>query len=107
MYQKLKRVWSNGYMGHIPNFKETFPELKHLSSEELCDRWVKLNIEFYQVKSKAVPFWLRLTLPFAILTMITMFLMLPFLFLFTGKWGYSLGEKNTILNWFRALKINR
>ncbi len=105
MYRKLKRTWSNGYANYITNFKKVFPELSKIDSEELCDRFIELNIEFYCEEKTPVNFWMRLTLPFAILTMLLMIVVLPFTFLITGKWGYSLGEKNRLLNWFRALRL--
>jgi hypothetical protein len=44
-------------------------------------------------------------LPFALLLTIIMLLATPINFIFTGEWGYSLGDKNIILNWFRALRL--
>jgi len=105
IYRKLKRTWSNGYANYMPKFKEVFPELKNVDSEELCDRFIDLKMEFYYEEKTKVPFWMRLTLPFALLLMITMLLATPINFIFTGEWGYSLGDKNIILNWFRALRL--
>jgi hypothetical protein len=106
MYRKLRRTWSNGYANYMPNFKKVFPELSNIGSEELCDRFIELNIEFYCEEQTPVNFWMRLTLPFATLTMLLMILILPITFLITGRWGYSLGEKNRLLNWFRALRLS-
>jgi hypothetical protein len=105
MYRKLKRVWSHNDINYIPNFQKVFPELSKIDSEELCDRFIELNIEFYCEEETPVNFWIRLTLPFAIFTMLLMILVSPISFLITGKWGYSLGQKNRLLNWFRALKL--
>jgi hypothetical protein len=105
MYSKLKRVWSHNNVNYIPNFQKVFPELNKIDSEELCDRFIELNIEFYCLEETPVKPWLRLTMPFAIVLMILMLLAIPFNYLITGKWSYSLGEKNTILNWFKALKL--
>lgn len=105
MYRKLKRVWSHNDMNYIKGFKETFPELKNVSSEDLCDRWVKLKIDFYMEIQKPVKLWIRLTLPFAFLAFILMLVGLPFCFLITGKWYYPETKKMIVRNWFRALKI--
>jgi ribose/xylose/arabinose/galactoside ABC-type transport system permease subunit len=105
MYRKIKRTWSNGYANYIPNFKKVFPELNKLDSEELCDRFQELNIDFYTEEITPVKPWLRLTMPFAIALMIIMLIAIPFKFLITGNWSYSLGDKNTILNWFKALRL--
>src|SRR5574344_1853622 len=105
MYRKLKRVWSHNDMNYIPRFKEVFPELKKVSSEEMCDRWIKLGIDFYTDEITPVKPLMRLTLIFGIVLMLLMFIALPFVFLFTGKWSYPLGNKNRVLNWFRALRL--
>ena len=105
MYRKLKRTWSNGYAHYIPNFQKVFPELSKLDSEELCDRFIELDIEFYYEEETPVKPWLRATLPFAVSLMILMLIAVPINFIFTGNWGYRLGEKNRILNWFKALRL--
>ena len=105
VYRKLKRTWSNGYANHIPKFKETFPELSKIDSEELCERFIELDMDFYYEEKVPVKFWMRLTLLFAIVMLLLMLVGLPFVFVATGRWGYGLGEKNRLLNWFRALGL--
>lgn len=105
MYRKLKRVWSHNNANYIPKFRETFPELNKVSSEELCDRWIELGVDFYSEKVTPVKVLTRLTLPFAVILMLLMFLALPIVFIITGKWHYPLGEKNKIVNWLRSLKL--
>jgi len=85
MYRKLKRTWEHGYINYIPRFKEVFPELSKVDSEELCDRFIKLKMDFYYEDKTYVSFWIRLTLPFAILTMVSMVMLLPIVFLVTGR----------------------
>jgi len=89
----------------MPRFKKVFPELSKLSSEEMVDRLIELRMDFYYEEKEPVSFWIRLTLPFALLTMLLMIVGLPLTFLITGKWGYSLGNKNRLLNWFRSLRL--
>lgn len=105
IYRKLERVWSHGYANYIPKMKEVFPELSKLSNEEMCDRWIDLDIEFYSVKEKSVGIWVRLSLPFALLLILGMFVSLPFYFMISGKWGYPLDHKNRIYNWFSSLRL--
>lgn len=105
MYRKLKRVWSHNAMNYIPGFYEKFPELRNVSTEELCDRWIDLGIDYYTQKSTAVSPWIRLTLPFAILLMLVMILMIPVVFLFTGNWGYDIPKNPRIYNWFKSLRL--
>jgi hypothetical protein len=92
-------------MNYIPKFIETFPELKNVSSEEMCDRFQELGIDFYTDEKVSVKWWNRFTFPFAIILMVLMLFAIPINFLLTGHWGYSLGEKNRILNWFRSLRL--
>ena len=105
MYRKLKRTWSHNDANYIPKFKEVFPELNKVSSEEMCDRWIELGFDFFTDEKTPVKTWIRFTLPFAIILMILMLLGMPFVFLITGHWGYSLSDKNRILNWFRSLRL--
>jgi len=106
IFRKLKRVWSNNDMNYIPNFREIFPELNKVSSEDMCDRWCDLGIDFYTEKQAKVPFWVRLTLPFAILLYILMLILMPIRFIIKGTWGYDLGKhENRIYNWFKSLSL--
>lgn len=105
MYRKLKRAWSHGYIHYMPNFDEAFPELRHLRSDEMCDRFQKLGIEFYTEKQEKVRVLTRLSMPIAIVVMVLMFMFMPINYLITGRWSYRLGKKNKVLNWFRAVKL--
>lgn len=40
MFRKLKRTWRYNDANHVPRFKEIFPELNKISSEEMCDRFL-------------------------------------------------------------------
>lgn len=105
MYKKLKRVWSHNDANYIPQFREIFPELNKVSSEEMRNRWVELGIDFYTEEIMPVKKLMRLTLPFALIFMLLMLIGLPLVFMITGKWEYSISDKNIILNWFRSLKL--
>lgn len=105
MYRKLKRTWSGGYANYIPRFRKVFPELSKLDSEELCDRFQELNMDFYTEKVVPVHWSIRLTLPLALIVFVLMFVLSPIYYIFKGQWGYTLSEKNFILNWFRALGL--
>ena len=73
--------------------------------DEMCRRWSSLGIDFYTETPTPINPWIRLTLPFALVTLILMLAWTPFKFIFTGEWGYSLSENNRILNWFKALRL--
>jgi len=105
MYRKLKRTWSHNNLNYIPNFFKVFPELSKLDDEELVDRFGELGVDFFSEEKTPVRLWVRLTLPFALLTFIIMFIGIPFVFIFTGKWGYNIGNKNYVLNWFKSLGL--
>ncbi len=105
VFRKLKRVWSYNTYSYIPKFQETFPELNKISYEEMCERWRSLGIDFYTEEKTEVKGWIRLTLPFALILFVLMFIGLPFVFIITGRWSYGNGEKSRILNWFRALRL--
>ena len=105
MYRKLKRTWSHSDLNYIPNFRKLFPELSRVSSEELADRFIDLNLDFYTEEKTPVTFWRRITMPFAIIALLLMLLGIPILFLFTGRWYYQLGKNNHLLNWFKSLRL--
>jgi hypothetical protein len=107
VYRKLKRTWSHNDLNYIPKFKELFPELKLVDNEELADRFIDLGLDFYTEVKTPVKFITRLTLPFALITIIVMFIFLPINFILTGQWGYALSKSNPrILNWFRSLHLS-
>lgn len=103
MFTELKRVYSQGYMNYVPNFQETFPELKNLTREELADRFKSLGVEFYTAERKPTPIWIRLTMPFALITVVIMALCMPLNYLITGHWHYSLKDNSKLMNWFDAV----
>lgn len=106
MYRKLKRTWSHNDLNYIPKFRELFPELRNVDSEELADRFIDLGLDFYTEKKTPVKFVTRLTLPFALIAMLLMFMFMPFNFLITGNWGYTISKSNPrLLNWFRSLGL--
>lgn len=105
MYRKLKRVWSHNDMNYIPKFRETFPELNKVTTEELCERWITLGIDFYTEEKTEVKAWVRLTLPFAIILLLLMTIFRPINFMIRGRWPYPLTEKSRIFNWFKSLKL--
>ena len=105
IYRKLKRTWSHNYANYIPRFKEVFPELSKIDSEDLADRFIDLNIDFFYEDKAPVIWWIRLTLPFALIMMLLMFLFLPINFILFGKWGYGYSENNRVLNWFKSLRL--
>jgi hypothetical protein len=105
MYIKLKRTWSHNDANYIPKFRETFPELNKVSSEEMCDRWIALGADFYTKKETPVSPLMRLTLPFAIILLLLMLIGLPIIFLITGSWFYPHTKEDRILNWFRSLRL--
>ena len=63
-----------------------------------------MGVDFYQVKTTKVHPLTRLTLPFALITIITMLVLMPIMFIITGEWGYDI-ERIGIANWFRSLGL--
>lgn len=94
-----------GCAEHIPRFKDEFPELEKIDREELANRFRRLKMDFYYEKKEPVTLITRLSLPFALITMLMMILFLPINFILSGQWGYKLGKKNVIYNWFKSLRL--
>lgn len=106
LFKKLNRVSSNGYLHHIPNFDKQFPELSKIGSEEMADRFRNLGVHFYTERKEPVNKLIRFTLPFAFIMIVLMYIGLPIWFVISGTWGYPMGQKNIILNWFNALRLS-
>ena len=92
-------------MNYIPRFREIFPELDRLGSEELADRFCELGLDFYTDEKVSVNNFIALTLPVGLLLFVIMFILMPIKFMITGSWGYSHKYFNPIFNWFRLLKL--
>lgn len=105
MYRKLKRTWSHNDLNYIPRLREVFPELKKISSEELCDRFIDLKLDFYTEEKTKVKLITRLSLPFALIMYLLMLIYLPINFIISGKLGYGFNDKNYIYNWFKSLRL--
>jgi len=91
------------YFSAACNLKRLIPELKDMSAEDIEYHLKGSNIVFHKENVKHVTLLRRLTLPFAILTLIIGFIFMPIAFMITGKWGY---DKNWIYNWFKSLNLH-
>ena len=100
----MKRVHSYGQYCYIPGFVKAFPELSHLTTEEMRDRWRKIKVDLYQEKQEPVEKWIRITLPFGVIVLTLMVFSIPFKFMITGEWGYNT-RKGKMYNWLRKLGI--
>lgn len=104
MFRKLRLLYSYSSYEGITKLKDVFPELRNLSYDELGDRWKQLGVNLYSEKITPVNKLVRLTMPFAIILIILMFIFIPFNFLITGTWTYKI-SKGIIYNWFKSLKL--
>lgn len=80
--------------------KKNIRELNNVDITYLWDHIRGLEIECYEVKRTKVPVWVRLTLPFGLITYTVLFIGMPINFMFTGQWGY---KWLWLKNWFVAL----
>jgi len=88
------------YFSVAMELKKVIPELKVSTSDHIEDCLRGSGLEFYRVTNKKVPVFIRLTLPFAAITFVVLFLTLPIKFMVTGKWGY---DNERLRNWFTSL----
>jgi hypothetical protein len=101
MFRKKNKI---DYWYAASILRNRIPELKEIDSEKLkhCLMTTRPQMEYYEVAAKPVKFWVRLTLPFAIIAALLMIVFMPFTFIFTGQWGYS---DKFGYNWFKSLKL--
>lgn len=79
--------------------KRSFPQLKHADVEGILD---DLDFVFYREEEVKAPMLIRLTLPFAFLTMVLLIAVSPLKYIVTGKWRY---KSTWLTNWFRSLGL--
>lgn len=101
LFTQTKRVYSHGYLNYIPNLYKVFPELKGVGSEELAKRFQKLGIVFYTIEEKPASVFIRMTMPFAVLVLISLIILMPIHYLVVGRWRYKTGTK--LFNWIEAV----
>ncbi len=89
----------DGYFTAI-ELKRILPELKNSYTETIEDNLRHSDLEFYYKEKVKSPFWIRLTLPFALLVMLTLFILMPINYIITGHWGYKFVP---LTNWLRSL----
>ena len=99
-YSNLKRE-SEFYAAR--DLKNIFPELNKLNSDEIENRLRKSDIEIFTETKRPVKWWIRLTLPFAVIVWIILFVGLPITFIVRGEWGYKIDR---IMNWFKQLGLS-
>ena len=83
--------------------KEAFPdELGRVSSEDIEEKIALSEMEIYSVEPEPIKWWLRLTLPLAIIVIGLLFIFSPIKYMFTGRWNYSI---LWLKNWLTALRF--
>jgi hypothetical protein len=82
--------------------KDEIPQIINISSDDIANYMRGSGLIIYKMSNNKVPFYIRITLPFAIITMILMLLLLPVNFIFTGRWRYNI---EFIASWFRKFKL--
>lgn len=80
--------------------KRILPDLKRLDVDEIVDHLRGSDMEFYYTEKVKSPIWIRLTLPIALVVMLTLFLLMPVNYMITGHWGY---KYEPLTNWLRSL----
>ncbi len=80
--------------------RKLFPELKILSTEQVEEKLISSNLEFYEMEKVKTSIWMRLTLPLVCIISLILLLWMPCKFIITGKWGYKI---EWFSNWIRSI----
>lgn len=99
VYRKKRKLSLDMFVFEL---KKRIPELKDINSYHLEHHLKGSDLIFYKEDKTKVPFLIRITLPFALITWLLMFISLPFKFILTGNWGY---DHDWSYNWFKSLKL--
>ncbi len=96
-FWRLKKI--NYYFAAIKLHK-ILSKLNKYSVEEIEDELRSSNLEIYEEERIQNNILIRLTMPFALLTMLVLILLSPINYILSGHWGY---KWLPLRNWFRAL----
>ena len=83
--------------------KKTFPKIYNdfnsVEVDEKCQDILDDYDIFTQEVVNVTPFFVRLSLPFAVIVVIIMLIFKPIFFMFTGKWYFDEIKTKWIYNW--------
>lgn len=96
-FWKIKR---QDYWNTAIELRKILPELNNAYTDDVVDNLRGSNLSFVMIESVKKSFWIRLSLPFGILTFLVLFITLPIKFMITGSWNY---KWMWLQNWFSAL----
>jgi len=82
------------------DLKKSIPELQKLPADDIENYLRGLDMVFYYREKVNTSVLIRLTLPFAFILMIILFVLTPINYIITGHWGYKM---KWLANWFSAL----
>lgn len=94
------RLTKQDYYFTAIELKKIIPELKHCDTGHITSHLRGSNMEFYYLEQIKTPFWIRLTLPFGLLTMLILLIISPINYIISGHWGYKV---QWLSNYFRSL----
>lgn len=84
------------------DLKYKIPELRNVELDYIKHYLLQLRIEVYKSDLKTIPWYMRLTMPFALLMIVLLFIFSPFHFLITGRWSYDI---LWLQNWLSSLRF--
>lgn len=97
IYWKVKKL---DYFSVALELKNRIPELKKIDCEIIADKLRGSNLEFYKTVEMETPFFIRLTLPFAVIFFLLLLIFMPINYFITGEWGYKI---EWFKNWMNKL----
>ena len=80
--------------------KKYLPELKGSYVDDIENHLRGSGLGIVKEESVPRPIWARLSLPFALVFLLLLFVTMPIKFMITGTWGY---KWQWLSNWFRSL----
>ena len=83
--------------------KEYIPELEKVLASDIQDSLRGSGLIFYEEKKKSKPSWIRFTLPFALITIVILFIIHPIKYMITNQWGWE--NSFFLFKWFEKLRL--
>jgi len=97
---KFWEIKTEDYYWTASELQKHIPELRKMQTDDVVNYLRGSGLFIVRKKLVESTFWIRFTMPFALVVLIFLLLITPIKYIITGKWGYS---NQSIANWFRSV----
>lgn len=97
---KFWEIKTEDYYTTAFELQRRIPELNKVQTDKIVDHLRGSGMFVVRKRLVESTFWVRFTMPFALIVLIFLLIITPIKYIITGKWGY---DNKSIANWFRSV----